>query len=135
MTPQEKATITREVLEAWNERDCDRAAALMAENLEWMNAPTGEISHGPQGYLQFLKAWYDAFPDATNEIVNEIAAGEWVIAEGIGRGTQTGLLKGPAGQIAPTGRKIEVRFCLVVHVHDGKIDRGRLYIDTGTMMQ
>src|SRR5256885_14776488 len=108
MSAQEKGTLTRQVLEAWNDRDFDQAAALMAENLEWMNVPTGETSHGPQGYLQFLKGWYEAFPDATNEIVNEIAAGEWEATEGIGRGTLTGPLKGPAGQLAPTGRKIEV---------------------------
>jgi hypothetical protein len=48
-----------------------------------------------------------------------VDGGEHAFAEVVARGTHTGPLAAPAGDIAPTGRAIEVPFCVVVRARDG----------------
>jgi hypothetical protein len=43
-----------------------------------------------------------------------VDGGEHAFAEVVARGAHTGPLAAPAGDIAPTGRAIEVPFCVVV---------------------
>jgi predicted ester cyclase len=69
------------------------------------------------------------------EIV-EVSTGEdLVVVEFVGRGTHDGPLKGPVGEIPPTGRRVEIRFCEVHEIWDGKIVRFRTYFDPATMMR
>jgi len=75
MPAQDNAALVRTAYEAFNDRDLDRAAALTAEELEWLNVATGETFHGPEGYKQYMQGWVDAFPDSMTEIV-EVSAGE-----------------------------------------------------------
>lgn len=135
MSAQQYATSTRALLELQNTRDLDGIAALVTEDVELVYTPTGEIFHGREGCRQFTQFWLTAFPDATVEAINEVAAGDWEIVECIGRGTNTGPLAGPLVQHTPTGRTIEVRFCWVAHLRDGQIDRLRDYQDHATVMQ
>lgn len=135
MSAQKYATSTRALLELQNTRDLDGIDALVTEDVELTYTPTGEVFHGREGCREFTRFWLTAFPDATVEAVNEVAAGDWEIVECIGRGTNTGPLPGPLVQSTPTGRKIEVRFCWVAHLRDGKIDSLRDYQDHGTIMQ
>ncbi len=55
--------------------------------------------------------------------------GDHVVAQGIGRGTQRGVFHSPAGAIEPSGRTMEVRFCDVYRLKDGKIARADSYFD------
>src|SRR5215212_3002038 len=135
MSAQPFATRTRALLELQNTRDVNGIDALVTEDVELLYTPTGEVFHGPAGCRQFTQFWLTAFPDARVEVVNEVAAGDWEIVECIGRGTNTGILPGPLVQHTPTGRKIEVRFCWVAHLRDGKIDSLHDYQDHATVLQ
>ena len=42
MPAQDNAALVRTAYEAFNERDLNRAAALAAEEMEWLNVATGE---------------------------------------------------------------------------------------------
>ena len=132
---QDSATITQTVYDAFNRRDFDQGAALVAEDFEWVNRPLGQTFRGPTGYRQFLQRRVTAFPDARIEITNRVAAGDWVATEFTLRGTHTGPLTGPAGQIPPTGRSVEVPVCEVIQVQKGKLVRARPYFDAATMMR
>ena len=135
MSAQQYATRTRALLELQNTRELDGIDALVTEDVELIYTPTGEVFRGREGCRQFTQFWLTAFPDAAVEAVNEVAAGDWEIVECIGRGTNTGPLAGPLAQSTPTGRKIEVRFCWVAHLRNGKIDSIRNYQDHATIMQ
>jgi ketosteroid isomerase-like protein len=135
MSTQSYATHTRALLELQNTRDLKGIDALVTEDVELLYAPTGEVFRGRAGCRQFTEFWLTAFPDAAVEAVNEVAAGDWEIVECIGRGTNTGPLPGPLVQHTPTGRAIEVRFCWVAHLRDGKIDRIRDYQDHATVLE
>jgi len=49
--------------------------------------------------------------------------GEYVVAQGTGRGTHRGQFNSPAGLLAPSGRAMEVSFCDVYKLRDCKILR------------
>jgi hypothetical protein len=57
------------------------------------------------------------------------AMGDCVVAQGIGRGTQQGVFRSPAGELAPSGRAMQVHFCDVYRLKDGKIVRAYSYFD------
>jgi steroid delta-isomerase-like uncharacterized protein len=135
MTAQDNARIARTAYEAYNQKDFDRAAALAAENAQWTNMATGETFYGPEGFRQYLQAWATAFPDSILEITNQVADEDGVATQFTGRGSHAGPLHGPAGVIPPTGRSVEISFCEVMTMQDGKIVRAQLYFDLATMLR
>src|SRR5437870_3043913 len=72
----------------------------------------------------FCDVFVTAFPDLTQEVQLLVDAGEYAFAEVVARGTHTGPLATPEGDIGPTGRTIEVPFCVVVHARDGLLVDG-----------
>ena len=69
------------------------------------------------------------------ELINVVAADEWVFSEHLARGTLTGRLVGPPGELPPTGRAVELRIGEVCRIEDGKIALMRAYYDSATMMR
>jgi hypothetical protein len=54
MSAQDNAMLARAPYEAFNDRDFDRAAALVAEELEGVNVATGETFRGLEGYKKYM---------------------------------------------------------------------------------
>lgn len=135
MATHDNASIARTIYESFNNRDFDRAASLMANDVEWRDMPTGEVWHGPNGFKQSFQRWATAFPDGKCEITNLVCAGDWCTVEFIGRGTNTGPMAGPTGEMPATGRRVEVPFCDVFEIKNGKVTRGHSYFDMATMLQ
>jgi predicted ester cyclase len=75
------------------------------------------------------KVLYEAFPDLRIEIHSIIEQGNLVVVEGSGHGTHKGVLRHPAGELPPTGRRLDLRFVDIYEVEDGRVQRGRYYID------
>ena len=131
---EDNASIVRIAYEAFNDRALQRGAAVIADDCELVDVPSGSTFHGPEGYKQSMEGWLRAFPDGRIEITNLITADEWVIVEFTGRGTNTGPLQTPAGEVPPTGRTAEMALCDVVQVRDGRITRSRSYYDAATLL-
>lgn len=72
---------------------------------------------------------FDIFPDATCEVRRLAAMGEYVVAQGVGRGTHRGQFDSPAGVLPPSGRTMEVSFCEVYRPRDNKILRADFLFD------
>lgn len=136
MSARDNEAIARETHEAFNARDLDRAAAYAIEDAEWVIVATGETLRGPEGYKQYMQNWLDAFSDASTEITAVHAGEDSAVVEFIGRGTHDGPLRSPGGEVPPTGRSVETRFCEVFDMRDGRITGARSYFDmTGMMVQ
>jgi steroid delta-isomerase-like uncharacterized protein len=84
---------------------------------------------------EFLQSWATAFPDSQVETTAVVADAASAAMEFRGRGTHTGPLAGPAGDIPPTGRSVDVPFVMYMEFDAGKIARGRLYFDLVTLLQ
>lgn len=134
MSAQDNVKIARKNYEAFNNRDFDGAVAQVAENIELLNVPLGVTLHGPEGYRQSIQAWATAFSDSQVEVTNIVAGEEGAVIEFRGRGTHTGPLNGPAGEIPATGRSVDIPFCEVMQIKNGKISSIHTYYDAATMM-
>jgi steroid delta-isomerase-like uncharacterized protein len=133
---RDNAAIVRDLFDAFNSHDLDRAATMVTEDFELVDfAAGGQTFRSPEGLSEWLQLFLTALPDARTEIINVVAAEEWAFSEHIGRGTHTGPLVGPSGELPPTGRKVELRIGEVYRIEDGKIALIHAYYDGATMMR
>lgn len=132
---RDTARLARELYDAFNQRDFERGARHILETAEQVNTGSGETFRGPDGYRQNLTRWATAFPDGKIELLNLVASDDVAVVEFVGRGTQTGPLATPAGEIPPTGKRVELRFCDVIRFREGKVAGLSTYYDSGVMMQ
>lgn len=122
--------IVREYFEAWNRRDFGRIEALVADDAEGTDFD-GTLYHGPSGFRESGEMYATAFPDGRIEIQSVAVAGETAVAELVGHGTNDGAFRDQPA----THRHVEMPFCDVLTIRDGKIVRERNYGDTATMLR
>ena len=129
MNTQQNVDRIRALYEAVNSKDLETIAGFGAPESEWLDVPFNFLSTGVNAIIDPWKSWFNIFPDATCEVRSLTALGDHVVAQGIGRGTHNGVFNSPAGTIEPTGRKMQVYFCDVYQLKDGKIVRADSYFD------
>lgn len=134
MSAEENSAIVQTFYDAFNAHDFDRVCEMVTPDATWANAVTGEIFQGPAGFRHYLQTWDRAFPDARLEITNIVAGEHGAAVEFTGSGTNTGPLMTPIGEIPPTGRRAEQRFCDLYQIRDGKIARARTYFDIASLL-
>ncbi len=116
-------------LAAFRTRDAEAFSACYTADGEIVS-PWGVPLRGHEGARQFLRLWYEGFPDATLILTNAYVAGPVVIWEAIFDGTHTGLMRAPNGQVLPpTGRHVRARFANFSTVQGDRIASHRLYWD------
>jgi steroid delta-isomerase-like uncharacterized protein len=135
MAQQDSVDIARKLYEHWNSREFERVAALMAEEGEIVIVGSETRFRGPDGSLEFSRMWADGFPDGKVTIERTVASRDTVVVELTGRGTHTGTLRGPAGDIPATGRSVTLHLCDVHDIRDGKIRRVSSYFDSASLLQ
>jgi quinol monooxygenase YgiN/predicted ester cyclase len=123
------AGIIKDLYEAVNNKDLDFIRNLGASFSEWLDVPFNYTTRGESAIIDPWVSWFGIFPDATCEVKSLIAFGDYVIAQGIGRGTHKGVFHSPAGVIPPSNVKMQVNFCDVYKLKDGKIERADSYFD------
>ncbi|MEL6765643.1 MAG: ester cyclase [Pseudomonadota bacterium] len=131
MTKTER--LVRQFHESWDLRDPERGAAVIAEDCQFEDIARGEPQVGPDGYRADYHRWREAFPDGEVKITRVIVEGDWAVVEFINRGTQTGTLRSSLGDFPPSGRFMEVRYCSVMRVANGKVVEGRDYYDSASI--
>jgi len=125
----------RKFFQAINDNDPDTAAAQVTDDAKFTELPTGRTYQGPSGVRENFAFWLGAFPDGKVEVTNIIEAGDKVVVEYKGRGTNTGPMMTEQGEMPPTGKSVTLEFCDVLEMKGDKIAGGRSYYDTGTMMR
>ena len=131
MTETER--IVRIFHESWDLRDPERGATVIAEDCYFEDIARGELLPGPEGYKRDYHRWREAFPDGEVKVVNVIVQGNWAVVEFVNRGTHTGPLHSSIGTFAPTGLRMEIRYCSVMRVDNGKVVEGRDYYDSASI--
>lgn len=127
-------TFVRDLFRAWNDRDYDTIAGSVASDCTVVEEGSGRTMRGPDGFTRLAKTMFDAMPDGRFTLDHLTSEGDTVVVEYTGSGTQTGDLVLHAGTVPATGRDVTVHACDVYKVKDGKIQEGRVYLDTGAIM-
>jgi predicted ester cyclase len=91
-------------------------------------APGGEAS-GRDGVLAFLGVFHEAFPDLRLEVTQLLTDGAAAAAEGTIVGTHDGVLHTPNGDVAPTGRAVELRWAAVYATDGDTLKSEHLFFD------
>lgn len=122
------------VIEAFNDRDLERALGFVAEDCEVLEVPTGERFDGREGVQREFERWSTALPDGEQKVKNMIVSGDWVVVEGTLGGTHSGPFVTEERTIEPTGERLEFPFCTVAKVRDGQEVQTTHYYDLGTII-
>ena len=129
----DNVTIAIRSYEYWNNRDFDGFSEDLAD-AALIIAGSGDRFEGREGARQYAGMWANAFPDGRIEIDNVVDGGDQVVVQFTGRGTQTGTLVGPMGEIPATGRPVTLRLCDVWRFEGGSARSVTTYFDTGSLM-
>jgi steroid delta-isomerase-like uncharacterized protein len=130
---EDGSSIVHKLIDGFNNKDYDAIEGLAAENFELIDVASGEKFSGREGARRNAEGWITAFPDAKIEVLNLVSGGDWAVVEAVGRGTHSGPLKTPGGEVPPTGRHMELHYCSLIKVQDGKIVEERDYYDGMTV--
>src|SRR5690348_9336065 len=128
-----RSLIERDI-ELWNARDREGWLAGMDLHRLEIRAPGGLRLTGREAADTMWNMWNEAFPDGRQEIIAIHADDRGGVHEGRGIGTHTGTLRGPAGEIAATGRTAEMPFTGVYEFEEGKITSYHLYFDQAELL-
>jgi len=129
-----RSLVERDV-ELWNARD--REAWLAGLDLFRLDVqmPGGPQLTGREAAETFWSTWQEAFPDNRLETIAIHADDRGGVHEFRATGTHAGPLRGPAGEIAPTGRTADMRVCGVYEFDEGKITSFHLYFDQAELLR
>lgn len=119
---------------AYSEKNWDKAKAVVTPDYHYDEVATHRSVDGIDKVLEIWKGWAKAFPDSKATFHAAFASGDTVVVELSWKGTHTGPLTTPAGEVAPTGKTIDLRAVQVQKVKDGKVASTRQYFDMATMM-
>src|SRR5919198_6518768 len=110
-----------------------RDREVMSADIVHVSATAGTVT-GIEAFLAFVSGFKQAFPDLRWEMREIIEGSDTVVAEGVFIGTNTGTMVGPRGPIPATGKQVELPFCDIWKVHNGRIIENRIYYDQVTFL-
>jgi steroid delta-isomerase-like uncharacterized protein len=140
MSAQDNIALFRSLFDLYNSHQSDpawleKSLATFAADSTLTDVPSGRTLPGLDGYKQLVLFFAEAFPDSKVEVTNAFATEDQLVIEFTGRGTNTGPLHLPTGDIPATGRHSEVRYCEVMQFRNGKIVSFHIYYDNMTLLQ
>ena len=120
MTADERKEFVRRAYEeVFNRGDLAAADTYFAADFANRAMPP-DWPRGPEGVRRAVTMLRGAFPDLRYTIEEVIVEGETIAARWVARGTHTGELRGPMGQVAPTGRAVSFAGITMGRVANGK---------------
>lgn len=126
--------VVERLFETLNRRNAADVAQLYTEDA-LIVGQSDEPLKGRKAITDNYNAYFRAYPDFSIELKSSLGSGKLVCGEAVFRGTHTGPLESPDGDIDPTGRKVEVPVAGFFDVTpDGLISEDRTYFDTAIMM-
>jgi len=140
MSTQDTVALVRSPFDLYNSHQSDpdwleKLQAVYPADSTFTNVPLGVTLPGSEGVKQQVLFLAGAFPDSSVEITQVIATEDQAVVEFTVRGTNTGPLHLPTGDVPATGRSLELRCCSVFQIRNGKIVSEHIYYDTMTMLQ
>ena len=120
---------------AYGKKNWDAVRGSVSPRFVYDEVATHRKMQGADKVVACWQGWAAAFPDSKATFHNAFARGDTVVLEVTWRGTHRGPLETPTGQIAATGKRIEIRACMVCKIAGGKAQSMRQYFDMATMLR
>jgi predicted ester cyclase len=129
----EMLDLTREAFRRNDANDIEGFVAMQAADCEWQT-PDGPLQ-GRDAVREYVGHFRRAFPEGRHTIVRSVESGHSIAVEGHWRGTHTGTLATPQGDVPATGKTVEMTFALFVEGDPavGEASRVALYMDNFAM--
>ena len=140
MTAQEISPFIQSLYDTFNSHSSDpcwldKVVTDISDECNILDIPSGLVLDGKEGMQLFLTTLTTAFPDCSMEMTNIVVGEEQAVAEFTCRGTHTGTLNGPGGEITPSGRTLTLHYCNVYRFEDGQLIEHRTYYDALSLFQ
>src|SRR3954447_14502968 len=118
---------------AFNERDFSKTSQIYSPDVVTIEPGSGRME-GRDAVVADAQAFLAGFPDARLEVLTVVDDGRRVAIEGNFVGTNTGPLRTPNGELAPTGRPLQLPFSDIWESEAGRITRHQVYYDQMTFL-
>ena len=136
VSPQAMIEAAKTMIIAYNDKNWERAKAAITSDFLYDEVATGRRIEGADETLAAWKGWAQAFPDSKASFDRSYVAGnDTVVLELTWRGTHKGPLGTAMGNIAATGKSIEVRALAIVELKGEKARSQRQFFDMATLLQ
>ena len=120
------------VYDSFNKRDLDAAVSTATDDIVFMDHGLGVTHKSRAEYRDSLQSWITGFSDGKVVDPKAIDAGDTVIVQYTGQGTNDGPM-GPFPKA--TGRSVSIPFCDIYQFDaEGRIIRGETYFDMLSML-
>ena len=131
MSAEENKAVIRRWIEAYNERDLETEAEVLASDyVAHVPAAPGPLE-GLEAWRQFSGSFAEAFPDIRLTVEEIFSEGDLVAARVAFHGTHRGEFQG----IPPTGKEVAFTSIEVNRVRDGKVEEHWVELDLLGLMQ
>jgi steroid delta-isomerase-like uncharacterized protein len=131
VSAQENKAVLRQWIEAYNERDLEAEANLLAPDYVAHVPAAACPMEGLEAWRQFSGSFAEAFPDIRLTIQDIFSEGDMVAARVAFHGTHSGEFQG----IPPTGKEVTFTSIEVNRVRDGKVEEHWVELDLLGLMQ
>lgn len=118
-----------QAIKGLNARDWDAYGRMFAEDVAVYSPGSKEPSIGRAARVQWVIDLIEAFPDGTVELKGSFGEGDRMCAEFAFAGTHTGPLKTPAGEVPPTGARVEFPYIIAYDYEGDEAKQVREYYD------
>jgi predicted ester cyclase len=117
---------------AMESHDLDGVERVMDPTIDFRMA--GESARGTAEFRPFLEGYLAAFPDLRHEVVDYVEAGDTIALELRIKGTHTGPLQTPQGEVPATGRDVVWESVDYVKMRNERIASWHVYTDSLAFM-
>jgi len=127
--------LAQKYVNIWNEKDIDALVELYDEDATMIMPGEAEPLKGKDAIRANQNAYFIAFPDMHVEIGTILTSETEFCIEMITKGTNTGPLATPQGEIPPTGRQMSLQAAFLAKVSPaGLIIEDRTYFDSMVLL-
>lgn len=119
--------------EGVQEGDLDKALSVFTDDVERTMSGAGTL-HGLDAFRAVISVFPDAFPDIEFTVHTWVEARNTLVAEGRVKGTHTGPLKTPEGEVPATGNRLDLPFVDILEARGDKFCLLHVYFDRLEMM-
>jgi len=135
LTPQQTIAAAKAPLLAYNEKNWNAVKASITPDFTYDEVATHRKVQGVDQAISAWQGWASAIPDSKATFHNAWASGTTVVLEVTWQGTHKGPMQMPTGPIAATGKRIDIRACIVSEIAGDKVRTQRHYFDMATLLQ